>query len=101
MIITLTEVKRHLNIETTFNNDDGYLLDLIDVVEDVVIDYLNLPTETTYNDSSNTPKPVKQSMLLMVGHLYLNRQIVSYTQGYEIPYTYKFLLEPYRTAIIN
>jgi hypothetical protein len=43
---------------------------------------------------------VVQATYLLAAHLYTNRNIISYTQGFEIPYTLRFLLEPYKNFVI-
>jgi uncharacterized phiE125 gp8 family phage protein len=42
------------------------------------------------------PKPVEAAMLLMLGHLYDNREAVSDIQSYERPLGVTYLLNPYR-----
>ena len=48
MYLTVEDAKRHLNIDATFTDDDGYISDLIDVAEDAVqpvsYTHLTLPT---------------------------------------------------------
>lgn len=49
------------------------------------------------NDSqAPCPKAIEQAMLLMIGHLYENRQDETVTQRYELPFGVKALLQPYR-----
>lgn len=97
--ITLFELKRHLNIETSYNEDDTYLQDVLAVSQLAIENYCNLGL-SGYTDET-IPVTVKQATLLLAAHFYLNRQLVSYAQGYEIPYTFKFLLNEYRNLIIN
>lgn len=49
-----------------------------------------------YADDDSIPAPVKAAILLIAGHLYENRQIVSTMQTYEVPMTASYLLDPYR-----
>lgn len=98
MYCTLTELKRHLNIEADFIGDDEYLQDLIEVTAAAIGNYclggLSAFTGTTY------PIEVKHAQLLLAAHYYLNRQPVAFAQGQEIPYTFQFLLNPYKTAVV-
>ena len=96
---TLSELKKHLNIETTFTDDDSYLTTLADVAELSVNDYCN--GGLTDFTSATIPITVKQAILLLAGHLYVTRTLVSFAQGYEIPYSFKFLLNPYRVYTIG
>lgn len=53
-----------------------------------------------YGDvGSDVPEPIRQAMLLMIGHLYENRQTVSVGAMTEIPFTANALLAPYRTFV--
>lgn len=88
MIATIEEVKKHLVIE--HNEDDNYIKDLINVAECSVLDYCNLPYYT-----NPVPAPIKQAILLVVGNLYANREPISFSTPYKIPYTVDFLLAPY------
>jgi len=94
----LSELKKHLNIETTFTEDDTYLSTLIDVAELSINEYCNGGLETY---ESEIPVTVKQATLILAAHLYINRTAVSFVQALEIPYSFKFLLNPYRIYTIN
>lgn len=96
--IQLDELKKHLNIETSFNEDDLYLSTLIDVAELSIQEYCNGGLNT-YTD--NVPITVKHATLILAAHLYINRTVVSFAQALEIPYSFKFLLNPYRIYTIN
>ena len=100
MYVTLFEVKRHLNIETTCTDDDPYLQDLIAVAHHAVNLYCN-DGLSTYTDQT-VPTTVKQATLMLVGHFFLNRAIVAFSNNSaEIPYTLKFLLDPYKNFIAD
>lgn len=95
---SIYELKRHLNIESTYIDDDGYLQDLVEVAAVAIQNYLN--DSLSGFTETNIPMPIKQAALLLSAHLYSNRQIVAFANGVEIPYTYKFLLDPYKNYII-
>lgn len=106
--VTVEEIKKHLNIETGFTDDDIYILNLISTAELAVYEYLNggLSGATTHiiidnEEVTAIPKTVKQAIILLVSHFYLNRGLVSFAQGFEIPYAFKFLLNPYRIMSIQ
>lgn len=96
---TLNELKAHLNIETGYTTDDIYLTTLLDVAESACNEYTNNGLEifNTYD----LPIQIKHAIILLAGHWYLNRNMVSFGQGYEIPYTFQFLLNPYKNYIIS
>jgi len=45
------------------------------------------------------PKPLESAMLLMLGHLYDNREAVSLDQSYERPLGATYLMNPYRIKL--
>jgi hypothetical protein len=96
---TTAKLKTHLNIETAFTDDDTYLTDIIAVVEMSIKSYCNGGLDE-FSDQT-MPVVVKHCALLLAAHLYLNRTMVSFAQGYEIPYSYKFLLNPYRIYTVG
>ena len=54
-----------------------------------------------YTNAAAVPQAIKQAMLLIIGHLYENRQdVVTGTQVNEIPMASRYLLEPYRNNFI-
>jgi uncharacterized phiE125 gp8 family phage protein len=50
------------------------------------------------NSKTSVPGPIKQAALLMLGHLYENREAVADVRGYELPLTETALLAPFRAA---
>ena len=106
--VTVAEIKQHLNIETEFTDDDTYILNLISVAEMSVYEYLNggLSGSTTNITIDNVnyvalPKSIKHAIVLLTSHFYLNRALVSFAQGFELPYAFKFLLNPYRIMVVE
>lgn len=61
MIVTLTEIKNHLEMDPDENRDDGVLYDLIQVAEAEAEDYINNTTlaELTGNDLVKARHAVK------------------------------------------
>lgn len=49
-----------------------------------------------FGAAAAVPKPIKQAILLIVGHLYVNRETVSELSLKEVPMAAKYLLAPYR-----
>ena len=84
-VVTLAEVKEYLRIDS--DAEDALLLTLIDVAEDHCENYLqtSLPSEL--------PTPVKQAVLILVGHFYEQRV------GEDIPKVVYVLLSPYRAHL--
>ena len=108
-LVTLAEAKKHLNIESYFAEDDGYIETLIDVSYYSIKSRCN---NNTWIDSSgetngsieiadvavygtSIPLVIKQAILLMVGNLYNNREPVSFGNPTIVPYTIEFLIQSY------
>ena len=84
-LVTLTEVKEYLRIDG--EEEDSLLASLIAVAKAHCEDYLqaSLPAEI--------PSPVKQAMILLIGHFYEQRA------GEDIPKVVYKLLSPYRANL--
>lgn len=95
MYVTLSNAKKHLQIDQDFKDDDEYILLLIQVAEDAVESNLNIPLASLLKDGL-LPKSVYHAILLMIGNLYANREPVSFTSATKIPYTLEFLLATYK-----
>lgn len=95
MYVTLSNAKKHLQIDQDFKDDDEYILLLIQVAEDAVESNLNIPLASLLKDGW-LPKSVYHAILLMIGNLYANREPVSFTSATKIPYTLEFLLATYK-----
>lgn len=100
MYVTLDEAKKHLNIDADFTDDDAYITSLIEVSEDSVSQHLDIVLEDLTDTGGDLPPAVKQSILLMVGNLYANREPVSYSTVVKVPYTMEYLIGLYKKYFI-
>lgn len=104
---TVAELKKHLNIEADWTEDDSYLQELLYVAEMAISNYCNggLEEDTTVvvTNGSYTalPKTIKQACLFLAAHYYLNRTPIAFTSTSELPYTFQFLLNPYKNFVIQ
>ena len=97
MYIKLSDVKKHLNIDDYFTDDDAYLTALIEVAEDAVSQHLDIALDDLLVGGNNQfPPAIYQAMLLMIGNLYTNREPTAYTQVTKVPYTMEYLLGLYK-----
>lgn len=99
MYVTLSNAKKHLQIDQDFKDDDEYLIMLIQVAEDAIESNLNIPLASLLKNGV-LPKSVYHSILLMIGNLYSNREPVSFTSVTKVPYTLEFLLATYKNYYI-
>lgn len=98
--MTLNEVKKHINIDESFTEDDNYITDLIKVAEDAVAKNENIALNNMIEDGE-LPPSVKHSILLLVGNLYNNREATSYSVPSEVPYAYKYLVNLNRNFTVG
>lgn len=98
--INIQQLKRQLNIEESYTSDDVILQQYLDVAEVAIQNYLGVNSLTGYT-STTLPISVEQAVIMYGSHLYLNRNIISYSQGYEIPLTFRFLLDYYKDFVIQ
>lgn len=89
-------LKSHLNIETDYTDDDTLLQYYLDVSQNLIFQELNDFTLT----GSTISTSIFHAIILLASHFYLNRNMVSFSQGLEIPYTFKYLLSPYKNHVI-
>jgi len=95
MYVTVSQAKKHLQIDETFTNDDSYILELIKVAEDAVALHLDIALDELLVDGL-LPPTVVQSILLLVGNLYSNREPAAFCSVQKVPYTYEYLLGLYK-----
>lgn len=95
--LTLDNIKKHLNIDEYFHDDDQYLTDLGTVAELSVEKHIDYPLSVIADkNSGNLPMPIIQAMLLLTGTLYLNRESVSYGTAVPVPHAYDYLIALYQ-----
>jgi hypothetical protein len=100
--MNIAELKRQLNIEQDFVDDDIILQMDLDVAEQACLNYLNLWTGSTSGVTGGTrPVSISQAVLLLASHFYVTRQPVSYGQAYKIPLALEFLLDSYKNFTIS
>ena len=95
--LTLEEIKKHLNIDSEFTDDDAYVESLGDVAEEVVAKHLNSDLELlSYENNDVLPAPIKHAMLLMIGDWYQSRENNTFGSVSELPHSAEYLLAFYR-----
>lgn len=89
MIITVEDIKRHLNIQ--HNEDDEILSDKLIAATACVENFIG---EQIY---SPHPEPIKEAIRQLAAHFYENREpVVIGQQAYSLPYGVFDLVGPYR-----
>ena len=88
MIVTVDEVKTHLRIQ--HSEEDDYLSGLIAQAQAAAEDYCRVEF------SEDAPEPVRLAMLLFVGFYYENRDVPDHQTYATMREAFENLLYPYR-----
>lgn len=97
--IDLDEIKAHLRIEHSL--DDELLELLAESAEEVAQNYIGKTWgDTTTDKTVIFTKGIKVGCLMLIGHLYANREAVADVQLYEVPFAISALWKPYREPAI-
>ena len=95
--LNLDLIKKHLNIDNGFHDDDSYIEALGDVVEEITEKHIDVSfKKLTADNNGKIPTPLKQAMLLLLGTYYNNRENVAFASSSEIPLSYSYLLSLYQ-----
>lgn len=96
MYIRLYQIKKHLNIDEQFKDDDEYIMSLVEVAEKVVEKDIDTSLETLEDGDGDLPSPLIQAVLLLVGNFYANRESVAFANAVKVPYSYQYLIDLYK-----
>lgn len=99
--LTLTEIKKHCNIDTAFTDDDTYLTALATASEDVVAKYIDYPLSQLVDENNALPEALKFAMLLWIGTIYAVRESTSAVNMTTVPHSLELLCDLYRDYKIN
>lgn len=95
--LNLDLIKKHLNIDSDFHDDDSYIEALGDVVEEVTEKQIDVSlNKLTAENNGKIPTPLIQAMLLLLGTYYNNRENIAFASSTEIPLSYSYLLSLYQ-----
>ena len=98
MYLDLEKIKKHLNINVDYTDDDMYLTDLAEVAERVVETHIDNKLDTIASKNGGLlPAPILHAMLLFIGNMYANRESVAFVGVNEIPLSYAYILDLYKT----
>jgi len=96
LILSVSEVKTHLRIET--DEEDAYLASLIVQAQAAAEDFCRVSFESAQEDEERVPapEPVRLAVLLMVSHYYENRDNPDRAVYGTMRIAFENLLYPYR-----
>lgn len=96
MFLQLDRIKKHLNIDDFYLDDDDYLLYLAEVAEMTVEKHIDNNLSSLANGRGELPSPLSHAILLFIGDMYQNRESISYSTPHEVPFSYGYLLDLYK-----
>lgn len=88
IVNSLAEVKKHLNIEQSFDEDDNYITALIDVAEERVLSHCDKAAD----DIDVVPPSMKHAVLLLVAEMYAHRELSTDRAVNALPISLDYLL---------
>lgn len=97
-MLDIDSVKKHLNIEKEFTEDDAYIMSLVEVAEQAVKNHVMSDSENDLLDEEGEYLPnIRHAILLLVGSLYANRETVTFGVANRLPHGYDYLLQQLKT----
>lgn len=96
MYLQLYQIKKQLNIDESFHDDDEYLCDLAKVAENAIQRHIDMDLSLLEDEEGALPMPLVQAMLLMVGTFYAKRESIAFAATVEVPLAYEYLLSLYK-----
>lgn len=96
MYLQLYQIKKHLNIDSDFKDDDEYLMDLAYAAELSVQKSVDRDLSDLEDGDGVIPPPLLHAALLLVGTWYADRESVTHAAASELPNAYGFLVGMYR-----
>lgn len=93
--LQLNQIKKHINVDSVFTDDDEYITSLGDVAEAMVARHIDRNLADIAIDG-HLPAPIQHACLLFIGNMYMNRESVSNVTMMDIPKSYDYLLATYK-----
>lgn len=95
--IPLHIVKKHLNIDPEYTDEDEYISWLICVAYDTVQAHIDDDIDNYIaREGGHIPAALSHAMLLYIGTLYAQRESISYGSVVNVPFAYDYLLSLYK-----
>ena len=97
MYVSVSLLKKHLNIDEDFTGDDQYLGILSEVAEKTVQKHVCCVLSSLEDEEGHIPAPLCQAIMLYAGVLYNSRESVAFGGSpVDIPHTYEYLINLYK-----
>lgn len=97
MYISLDKIKRQLNLDSNYKEEDCMIIDLYNVAEEIVKRHIDCPDlKQLLDEKGDLPAPLNQAILLLIGNFYIQRESISDTPIYNVPNSYEYILSLYQ-----
>ena len=96
LYVSLLEFKGQLNIVEDYTGEDTYLSGLLEASQSAVEFHIQQPLSTFLKEDKGLEPMLKHAILILASHFYANREPVAYVQPKIIPYTFEYLLQPFK-----
>ena len=100
-MIPIYLIKKHLNIDYSFTDDDDYLMMLENVAVKLVEKHIDKPIKDMLDKGENLQSPLVQAILLQIANMYQSRESVAFSNAVEIPRSYDYILSLYKDYSIK
>lgn len=102
MFLEIDRIKKHLNIDDYYKDDDNYLVYLYEVAEKVVEKHTDTSLKQIAEENGGElPPPILHAMLLFIGDMYKSRESISFGSVTSIPFSYDYILSLYKNYRSN
>lgn len=91
MYISISDIKKHLNIEDCHVAEDSYLANLYAVAEQTICSGTDTLLSSLVGDDGELLPMARHAILLLIGHWYNSREAVSYGTPKTLPLGYEYL----------
>lgn len=96
MYLDLDTIKKHLNIDIDYKEDDNYLLMLADVAENAVAIHIDNDLRKLEDCDGKLPSALQHALLLLIANYYNNRESVTNVSANNIPFSFNYLIDLFR-----
>lgn len=93
--VDLTYLKKQLNIDTAFTDDDNYIQLLEQAAEQVVAKYVDYPLDKYEDENGNLPQALVHAIALWVATNYAIRESIG-SNLHENPHSFELLMDLFR-----
>lgn len=94
--VAIEELKRQANLAEEYSGDDAHLVFLIKVAQSSVEHDIQQPLTLFVSEDGELEPMLKHAVMVIANHFYQVREPIAFVQPHPIPYTYQYLLQPFK-----